>query len=79
MGGLAISRKPGQTVVIESPGFSLVIDVESLSRGQVQLRFCGPQAVRIWRGELFGAIRGFDEYDRLVKEEGTDAAQTPTG
>ncbi|MCG2682379.1 MAG: carbon storage regulator [Planctomycetales bacterium] len=75
MAGLSIVRRPGQTVVIETPGFALVVNVESSSRGKVHLNFLGPAEVKVWRGELFGAIRGFDVYDRLVVE-GTDAVET---
>jgi sRNA-binding carbon storage regulator CsrA len=85
MAGLIISRKAGQTVIIESPGFSVVMNVESTSKGKVILNFCGPGQVQIWRGELFAAVHGFDVYDRLVieslpaKKEGTDAARCGGG
>ena len=69
MAGLSISRKKGQTVVIESPGFALVMDVETIGRGKVGLKFLAPREVRIHRGELFAAVCGFDVYDRLIVEE----------
>ncbi len=68
MAGLSISRRPGQTVVIESPGFAMVINVQETSRTKVHLNFLGPAEVKVYRGELFGAIKGFDVYDRLVVE-----------
>ena len=68
MAGLKISRRPGQTVLIETPGFGLLMEVEAVSRGNVKLSFLGPKDVRISRGEFFAAVRGFDVYDRLVFE-----------
>ena len=55
-------------MVIESPGFAMVVSVQSSRRGKVDLNFLGPDEVKVWRGELFAAIKGFDEYDRLIVE-----------
>jgi len=86
MAGLSISRKAGQTVVIESPGFCLVATVETTSRGKVVLTFDAPAEVRVYRGELFASIFGLDAYRDLPGQKllfpevavrgGKDAATT---
>jgi len=68
MPGLLISRKPGQSVIIEGPGMALLLTIDSSSKGKVVLNFLGPRDVHVWRGEFFAAVRGFDEYERLVVE-----------
>jgi len=77
MAGLLISRKAGQSVIIEAPGMALLLTIDSVSKGRAVLNFLGPRDVRVLRGEFFAALRGFDEYDRLVVEGkekgGTDA------
>jgi hypothetical protein len=68
MAGLSISRKAGQTVVIESPGFALLMNVERTTGSKVELSFIASPEVRVMRGELFANIHGWDVYDRLPRD-----------
>jgi len=47
--GLTLSRKPGESVVIEGVGTVSVIDA---GRGRAVLSFELPRGIRIWRAEI---------------------------
>lgn len=49
---LVLTRRPGQSVVLNAPGLTMVVKVVSIKHGQARLAFVAPPAVQILREEL---------------------------
>lgn len=54
--GLALTRRVGQRVHIDAAG-GITVEVASVGRGQVMLRFVADRQVRILREELLTAVK----------------------
>lgn len=69
---LALSRKKGQSVVIELEGVELVVEVLSIGRMRVRLGIVAPKNVGILRGELLALPKvpyGTPALDRMEARE----------
>ena len=51
-GGLVITRKHGEKIIIETPQGSIDIMVHRI-RGLTKLSVTAPKALRVWRGEVW--------------------------
>lgn len=49
---LTLTRKRGQSVVIDCPGGPVEVRVQEIERGKVRLSFDAPRDVKIYRNEL---------------------------
>lgn len=54
---LALSRKPGETIVIPKLGITITLVEKKIRDGSVKLAFDAPEDVVIFRGEVWDRIK----------------------
>lgn len=53
MGRLSMSRRPGERIVLQVPGYDAIwIALGSIKNSRIQISIDAPNAVRIWREEV---------------------------
>ena len=64
---LVLTRKSGQKIILQENGKEIEVEVLKIQNGQVSLGFKAPDSTRVYRGELWLAIKSANE-GGVIKE-----------